>query len=124
MSRTLFAKLVLILAVAAVLSTPLNGWSAERRPIASGPRASFVARTLANPLSSLWVYLSRLMTKEGCGIDPSGRCIPTPPPSTPTTDNGCGIDPHGCAVTSIFPKPAAQQSGCGIDPSGGCTATK
>lgn len=36
---------------------------------------------------------------NGCGLDPDGRCTPTPT-EQPDNDNGCGIDPDGCSKKS------------------------
>jgi hypothetical protein len=43
-------------------------------------------------LDRAWAFLIGAWTKEGCGLDPNGRCAPT---STDRTDIGCGIDPDG-----------------------------
>jgi hypothetical protein len=49
-----------------------------------------------HPLASLWVFLTSLWsgatTDEGCGMDPSGRCLPA---AQPKLDGGCGMDPNG-----------------------------
>jgi hypothetical protein len=45
-------------------------------------------------LDQLWSFLASALSPptadEGCGFDPSGRCIPAP-----QTDAGCGFDPSG-----------------------------
>jgi hypothetical protein len=61
-----------------------------------------VASSLAAPsslLGSLQILYDSLwhtapITKEGCGADPDGRCVPVPAPRT-QTDAGCGADPDG-----------------------------
>ena len=47
--------------------------------------------------SAVWNWLAHLVqstptsqTKEGCGMDPDGRCA-----SSMTPDEGCGMDPNG-----------------------------
>jgi hypothetical protein len=46
----------------------------------------------------LWAFLSSFwtgsLTKEGCGMDPYGRCNPGQP-QQPQTEAGCGADPSG-----------------------------
>lgn len=46
-------------------------------------------------LSSLWgsPAAPQLQPKAGCGMDPSGRCLPPAPQTQP--DAGCGADPSG-----------------------------
>ena len=48
----------------------------------SKPALSFLVR-----LGALWV---NFWTKEGCRIDPLGRCV-----TSATADAGCGMDPLG-----------------------------
>jgi hypothetical protein len=67
-------------------------------------RRTLVAITLASSLATpqsggllqpLWDLVSSLLGQsahEGCGLDPSGRCLPQP---QPTLDEGCGMDPDG-----------------------------
>jgi len=54
-------------------------------------------------LRTLGRFLTTLGFKEGCGIDPLGRCAP----STPTTDTGAPTQ--------------GTEAGCGIDPLGACS---
>lgn len=54
----------------------------------------------ARLLDSFWSLLSSLgqgapITKEGCGMDPNGRCKPAPIQPVPQADIGCGMDPNG-----------------------------
>jgi len=68
-------------------------------------------------LDSLWHLLdwstSPVVTKEGCGADPSGHCASAVVPLA-----GCGADPDGRCVPS--PAGDTQDVGCGADPSGRC----
>ena len=43
-------------------------------------------------LTSLW---SESSSDAGCGMDPSGRCIPA---SQSGSDEGCGMDPDGRCI--------------------------
>lgn len=79
-----------VLVLLALLAAP---WSAAADP--------------ADLFSRLLRLLSGLWEKEGCIIDPNGRCAPV-------TDAGCLIDPDGqCA-------PVIPDAGCIIDPNGRC----
>jgi hypothetical protein len=60
------------------------------------------ARLLAS-LVSLWdtpQQTQRLPTKEGCGMDPDGRCLPSTKSQPQQIDAGCGMDPSGRCRTS------------------------
>lgn len=84
-------------------------------------RRSFMAMALAASLAStapsglfepLWALFSSLWdAKEGCGMDPSGRCLPAP-------KAGCGMDPDGQCLPA--PQPTSD-IGCGMDPDGQCS---
>ncbi|MEA2604195.1 MAG: hypothetical protein QOF89_5187 [Acidobacteriota bacterium] len=114
MSRIPLARraviLLLILAVAA--------------PLAAAPvqRSGQVRFEAATPLASLWSWLARAWAKNGCLIDPHGRCLPgtgAAPAPPASTDNGCGLDPGGRCQPAASPLPAAD-NGCGLDPWGRC----
>ncbi len=66
--------------------------------VALGLAASLVAPSSSRLLDPLWAFFSSLSegsasTKEGCGLDPWGRCNSAQPQQT---ENGCGLDPWGC----------------------------
>ena len=70
----------------------------------SKPALSFLAG-----LEALWV---NFWTKEGCGIDPWGRCV-----TSATADAGCRIDPWGRCIDL-----STADAGCGMAPLGrGCS---
>ena len=83
-----------------------------------------VASSLAAPsslLDSIWALLvsphhTVPIAKEGCGMDPNGRCVPAP---TPQAKEGCGADPSGRCLPAATPTPQAD-GGCGADPDGRC----
>ena len=115
MSRIPLARwvvgLLLILAVAA--------------PLAAVPidRSDSVRFEAAAPLAILWNWLSHVLAKNGCMLDPGGRCLPgtgAVPVLPAGADNGCGLDPWGRCHPAASPLPAAD-NGCGLDPSGRCT---
>jgi hypothetical protein len=109
-------RLAVLLFLITLLAAP---WTAS----AAGPRAERHSRSAkAEPVSTIlsraWTLLAEIWSKEGCGIDPSGRCIPTPAP-TSHSDIGCGIDLNGRCV----PSPVSVNrvdTGCNIDPDGRC----
>jgi hypothetical protein len=91
-------------------------------PLAAAPihRSDPVRLEGTGPLASLWTWLSQVWTKNGCAIDPGGRCLPGAVPAPPAgADNGCGIDPHGICHSTAIPLLQAD-NGCGIDPDGRC----
>lgn len=55
-------------------------------------------------LDPLWSFLTSLgntpVTKEGCGMDPDGRCAPV---AKPLSDAGCGMDPNGRCTPATPP---------------------
>lgn len=71
------------------------------------------APVLTNPWAGLWSFVLRLWGKNGCGIDPDGRCLPS---VAPPAENGCGLDPSG----QCTPSASAPKNGCGLDPNGRC----
>jgi hypothetical protein len=98
----LFAVLVLSLTLgvsqAAASQAPRGNAAREDRPVT------------ARVLDRLVSFVSVFWQKEGCMIDPWGRCIKG------NTKEGCGIDPLGHCGAST---PTAD-AGCTIDPLGGC----
>jgi hypothetical protein len=85
-------------------------------------------------LSLAWSYITGGWMKEGCQIDPSGRCLPTSAPvSSPlnSADLGCQIEPTGHCLPASSLKASRRtnrrhssvlptKEGCHIDPSGRC----
>lgn len=100
--------LLFILAVAAPLTAA---------PIKGADQGLFEA---AAPFVSFWAWLSHAWAKNGCAIDPNGRCLPGTAPASPDgADNGCAIDPHGGCHSAASPL-LAPGNGCGLDPWGRC----
>ena len=110
MSRIPLAFRAVALLVLAVLPC-----SVAAEPLHRADKLNPVSSSAAAPLTSLWSWLISLWEKNGCMIDPSGRCLPSVAPAQPASaDNGCSIDPGGrCRV-------APAKNGCMIDPSGRC----
>lgn len=92
-SPSLRRKIVFLLLLSTLAAT---SWAAAG-PRRESPRADETALSLVfDFVSRAWSRLTGIQTKEGCDIDPNGRCLtgatPAPPPAA---DEGCGIDPDG-----------------------------
>jgi hypothetical protein len=107
-------KLAILALAGALLAPTVQAGEARSRP---------AIRDSAAPLSASWQVLQHLWGtlvsvwgKNGCRLDPDGRCAPQQDPagsgSALPADNGCRIDPDGCA--KILPV----DNGCRLDPSG------
>jgi len=113
--RTSFSKVLLASAFVLLLSMPT---------LAAGHRAPARQARVSNPfteaLLQVWSYLAGALTKEGCGIDPNGRCLTASTGSVPvSSDSGCTIDPSGhCLPGGVAP--SSLDAGCGLDPNGHC----
>lgn len=85
---------ILLLLLASVLVAP---WASAAALKPESSRAKFRAvEPAAEFLNRLWGFLRRVGSKEGCDIDPDGRCAPRPSPTRAGV--GCDIDPDGsCA---------------------------
>ena len=96
MTRIRSRRKAVLLLLAAVLLFP---WTASAGPRSGSFRAIQVSTsTVLNLLGRVWGFLGSSQNKEGCHIDPSGRCAPgapIPPEPTIQTDTGCHIDPSG-----------------------------
>lgn len=105
-----FRRSVFPLVLVALLGAPLTSAAAaqERVGVSSLRQISWESAT-----TWLWRLLGRV-TKEGCRIAPSGRCVTD---SLESTDNGCLIDPSGRCIAD---PDEATKNGCRIDPDGRC----
>jgi hypothetical protein len=102
-------------AFALLLVLAILPWSAAAEPLHRAGKPNPVGSSAGTPLSSLWSWLISLWEKNGCAIDPWGRCRVVPAKS------GCMIDPGGrCLPGSTPAQPANAVNGCGIDPGGRC----
>lgn len=114
-STPTFRRLIAVFALGALLGMPLASVAGPRVP-AQRIEAQEIA---LEPFARLWSFLTRVWAKEGCHIDPYGRCLEgsqaAPAPITPK--NGCSIDPYGLCTSGST---NSADAGCGIDPYG-CT---
>lgn len=103
MSRRYLARMLPVVLVAVVLSTPF-AWGTPRDVVRPG-----------NLLYELWGALTAIWANAGCILDPNGGC------TAPGTDAGCIIDPHGgCTGGQIESPTPSSDEGCILDPHGGC----
>ncbi len=112
MVRAFLPKAVLLLVLCLVLAVP-SLQAAE--PGLHTPHVS-PGSALWEVFARAWTHLNRAWASNGCGIDPSGRCLP-PESTSAGTDNGCDIDPNGRCLPRAT---AVADNGCILDPSGRC----
>lgn len=93
--QTLFVRRTILFISLAVLaaSWPSSAVGAQREGIR--PPAQADERTMPEILDRLWSFLRGKEGKEGCGIDPFGRCAPEQPAHRKA---GCNIDPWGRCI--------------------------
>ena len=102
----------LLLLLAAVLAVPSASFAGSA---SESPRAwKIVEPAAADVFGRLWNFLAR---KNGCQVDPNGRCLPQGTPLG-IGDNGCGLDPSGRCRDGQSPAPT--KNGCEFDPNGRC----
>lgn len=109
MRRTSLHRKTVLLLLTAILAMPLAATAVPRpeRPRPADAREMAPLKLLSRAWSLLW----SAWTKEGCNIDPNGRCV--------QTKAGCNIDPDGRCQGN--PAPALEaDAGCHIDPNGRC----
>jgi hypothetical protein len=71
-------------------------WSATAQPLKPGHKTHPVDASATAPLTRLLSWFLSVWEKNGCAIDPWGRCQPSNVTAPqPTADNGCGLDPGG-----------------------------
>lgn len=99
-----FRKSAFALVVVALLAAPSVASAAPR---AGGFR---LQDSYSDVVAWLWNILASRSAKNGCSIDPNGRCVSS-------SKEGCRIDPSGRCVTDTL---QSSDNGCLIDPSGHC----
>ena len=118
MSRIPSARSVVLLLLVLFVAAPFASAAASPDRTVRSATGRSEAPALFSWLMS---WLTGVWEKNGCMIDPSGRCLqgtgaaPTPPAAG--QNNGCGIDPNGLCNPPALP---AADNGCGIDPHGLC----
>jgi hypothetical protein len=71
--------------------------AAKARPEIPPRPARAATRSALGLFAPLWRRVTGAWAKEGCGLEPWGRCGTSTPGGTPNqdTDAGCGIEPWG-----------------------------
>jgi hypothetical protein len=94
MTRSPLSKVVLASVLTLVLAVPALPAAQRRAP--SAPRAR-VSSSAGEAFLRLWNSMTGFL-KEGCTIDPSGRCVPRVV-APASLDAGCTIDPDGRCIS-------------------------
>ncbi len=82
----------LLLLLAAVLLTP---WPSAASPRSISPRPPHALESDVPELfSRVWSLLRNAGSKEGCHLDPDGRCNASQA-QPPSAKEGCKLDPNG-----------------------------
>jgi hypothetical protein len=126
------SRLGTVLLIVVPLATPS---AFANSPSAAVPFWSgIVATGPAESCARFWSFLTSLWAKNGCQVDPNGRCLPGPRHAanngcsadpdgrclarpSHATDNGCSADPNGHCLPG---RPQAVDNGCQVDPDGRC----
>lgn len=111
MSKPIVRRLIVVLALSALLGSPATSLAGSSR---SSVRHSGYQTAARSPLSWLWNTLVSGWEKAGCHVDPYGRCLTS---SQKSVDNGCGLKPYGQCLTGTQ---ETADAGCLIDPNGRC----
>lgn len=82
-----------------IATAPAAGWTgtATRVPQAVILSADASEFALPEALERLWSLFRRVKAKDGCHIDPDGRCTAAQIPESRRKD-GCHIDPFGRCI--------------------------
>jgi hypothetical protein len=102
--------LLLLVMAFATPSAPVSGAQPER------PRTLQAAPAGLEVFSRIWAFLQSVSIKEGCDINPDGRCRSQNRP--PQTMAGCHVDPDGRCLAKN--PPPQTKAGCDINPDGRC----
>lgn len=89
MSGLTFRRMVTAVALLVALVTPARSGAESAAPSDTGD-ATISVTALFN---QVWDFLTTLSADAGCGLDPSGYCLPEE--ETAESDEGCGLDPSG-----------------------------
>ena len=89
MSGLTFRRTITAVALLIALGTPARSGAESVAPSDSGDATISVTALFNRALD----YLAVLWIDVGCGLDPSGYCLPEN--ETAESDEGCGLDPSG-----------------------------
>ncbi|HEX9941464.1 MAG TPA: hypothetical protein VGG03_05570 [Thermoanaerobaculia bacterium] len=114
MVRSTAARTVALLVLCFIVAAPLTAAAA---PLAgNGPAGTYRSAGGADFLGWLWSAWTSVWVKNGCQVDPFGRCLKAATSTAGSTKNGCQVDPNGHCLK---PTPSTK-NGCHIDPDGRC----
>jgi hypothetical protein len=85
--RPALFRIVIVALLLLALTVPL---AQAAGPAAHRPHPAAASFSLTDLLGRGWGGFVRFWLDNGCGLDPSGRCV-----AAPRADNGCGLDPDG-----------------------------
>lgn len=92
MNTVSIRRKILFLLLVMVLATPWVSVAGSER---ESPRTiQGIELGMPEIFSRIWSFLRRVGSKEGCNIDPLGRCLPAAQPRA-----GCRIDPWGNCIS-------------------------
>ena len=92
MNAVSIRRKVLFLLLVMVLATPWVSIAGSER---ESPRTiQGVELGMPEIFSRIWSFVRGVRSKEGCNIDPNGRCLPAAQPK-----EGCHIDPLGRCIS-------------------------
>jgi hypothetical protein len=92
MSHSIVRRLVIVLALSALLGSPASSLAASR----SSARHSRVPAATQTSLSWLRNAIVRIWEKNGCSVEPYGQCLPA---TQRSVGDSCSIGPDGQCVT-------------------------
>ena len=104
MIRCNLSRAAALLVLCTLLASPLAAAPKFRSESSTTAAADDLFSWLRGTLSSIW-------SKNGCQLDPFGRCE--------TAKNGCQIDSYGRCLDKAD-TPAKPKNGCQVDPFGRC----
>jgi hypothetical protein len=110
--------MALVLLLAAILST--TAVLAASGP-GTQPRRSVIASVPIDLVSQLWGFLTRVWSKNGSEMDPSGvqtKNGSEVDPDGVRTKNGSEMDPDGHKLQILLPVTTNQDNGHQVDPNG------
>ena len=94
MSKSILRRLVVVLALSALLGSPTTSLAGSRSAAARHPQPQAAAQA---PLSRLWNALLSIWRKEGGSADPyRGRRLKN---VQDTAEAGCSADPYGRCIS-------------------------
>lgn len=89
------SRLALAFLLLTAVFAPTTALTARSLPGAVPHLRAAEPSAATHAVARLWSFLASLWSKNGCQVDPQGRCVPGTGSATPTAKNGCQVDPNG-----------------------------